>query len=307
MKDVEIYPSSWYYNACVHGFLEVIAWGLGDRGKDIVEEQFLQNDGSVLIPRELMEAIFSTEDIPAPSGYELREVPDEVNTLKRIAWWWVKISNKVEDDNPEVILESTRRSMFGSNKTFYPNLLPHNQKISTKEFLNDWFSFITEGEVNCSFCNMPCQHAENQAEKMYFFNNCISKHLGSTLNKIPNLYWDTQPNIIMCPLCRSYMLFFHIIQEKNIYVNTELIFLNWHLNNFVEQKYKKEKSYQQTFLEALRYDTQMRKTLGVWGLQNLELIIMEWGNITVQPITERLASLLLIPKVGNLLNLLSNS
>lgn len=90
MKDVEIYPSSWYYNACVHGFLEVLAWGLGDKGRDIVEEQFLQDDGSVRIPGELMEAVFSTIDVPAPAGYTFREVPDDVKDLKRIAWWWVE-------------------------------------------------------------------------------------------------------------------------------------------------------------------------------------------------------------------------
>lgn len=63
MSDVEIYPSSWYYNACVQGFLEILAWGLGEDGQQQVEEM-LQDDGRVVIPHALMEAAFSTNDTP---------------------------------------------------------------------------------------------------------------------------------------------------------------------------------------------------------------------------------------------------
>lgn len=302
MKDVEIYPSSWYYNACVHGFLEVLAWGLGDRGIDIVEEQFLQNDGSVRIPGELMEAIFSTQDVPAPNGYELREVPDDVRDLKRIAWWWVELSSKVKDDEPKVVVELTRRSMFGSNKTFYPNLLPHNQNTATIDFLNNWFTFGNGNDLYCSFCNMTCNFDENQASKMFFFSSSVSKYLGSSLEQVPNLYWDTQPSIIMCSLCRSYMLFFHLIHSRRVYVNSDLIIINWHLNHLLNQRNKMGTKIQSTFFNALHYDHQMRNILGSWGLQKLELVRMEWNNITVQPITEKLSTLLLIPEIGNSLN-----
>ena len=61
MKDVVIYPSSWYYNACVQGFLEVLAYGLGEQ---IVTDEFLQNDGTVKIPGDLMEAVFAAKTRP---------------------------------------------------------------------------------------------------------------------------------------------------------------------------------------------------------------------------------------------------
>lgn len=53
IRDIKIYPSSWYYNACVHGFLEILAWGLGEEGDRIIEEQILQHDGTALIPSEI--------------------------------------------------------------------------------------------------------------------------------------------------------------------------------------------------------------------------------------------------------------
>lgn len=307
MKDVEIYPSSWYYNACVHGFLEVLAWGLGEAGKDIVEGQFLQDDGSVRVPGELMEAVFSTKDLPAPAGYTFREVPDDVKDLKRIAWWWVEISNKTEDKNPSNMIQSTRRSMFGSNKTFYPNLLPHNERTPTNKFLNDWFSFNTEGSLKCSFCDGPCEPVPGQKEKVVFFSNAISKHLGSSVDSFPNIYWDSQSNLIMCSLCRSYLLFFHIIHSRRHYVNSDSISLNWHLNNLLQEKSKITRSSQKSFLEAIRYDTQMRSTIGSWGLQNLELVSLEWDDTKVQPISERIANLLLLPRIANLLGLISDS
>jgi len=51
----------------------------------------------------------------------------------------------------------------------------------------------------------------------------------------------------------------------------------------------------------------MRRALGSWGLQNMELVSLEWDDAKVQPISERLANLLLLPRIANLLGLISNS
>jgi len=93
MNEVVIYPSSWYYNACVQGFLEVLAYGLGE---STIEEHLLQDDGSIKIPGNLMEAVFSDRSVAIPEPYrENVTVPDEVADLKRIAWWWVEKSYKL--------------------------------------------------------------------------------------------------------------------------------------------------------------------------------------------------------------------
>lgn len=82
MNGFEIYPADWYFNACVHGFLEVLEWGLGN---DTVES-FLRDDGSVAIPGDLAEAVFSNGDKPLPSRFAENE--DEPRDLKRIVLWW---------------------------------------------------------------------------------------------------------------------------------------------------------------------------------------------------------------------------
>lgn len=82
---IKIYPSTWYYNACVHGFLELLAFGIG---KEAVEGLF-QDDGTVEIPKDLMQAVFSTEEIEMPLEYTAsKKVPDEAKDMKRITWWW---------------------------------------------------------------------------------------------------------------------------------------------------------------------------------------------------------------------------
>ena len=87
-KDIVIYPSSWYYNACVHGFLEVLARGLGEDGDRIIVEQILQDDGKAVISSDLAQAIFSTDGIAMPNGYNEQPIPTELKKMKRIAWWW---------------------------------------------------------------------------------------------------------------------------------------------------------------------------------------------------------------------------
>jgi CRISPR-associated protein Cst1 len=158
MSDVVIYPSTWYYNACVQGFLEILAWGLGKDGQRQVEEM-LQDDGRVVIQHELMEAVFSTNDRPSPIGYTLKDskIPD----LKRIGWWWVEKSKKSSGNNPEDDMNSTCLSLFGTNKTFYPCLLTHNDKMNRADFLNSWFVCESSGKFHCSFCNSLCQCSDN--------------------------------------------------------------------------------------------------------------------------------------------------
>jgi CRISPR-associated protein Cst1 len=367
MKDVEIYPSSWYYNACVHGFLEVLAWGLGDKGRDIVEEQFLQDDGSVRIPGELMEAVFSTIDVPAPAGYTFREVPNDVKELKRIAWWWVvctgelylntheqpvtqeiidivfdkylagegtkpiskylnelgyktadnkkwgakdisqivanRNSHKILPENQKniALMEFVFRQAFSKDK-MYQNL---TQLTSNKtDFFNDWFTCnVDEGQFHCSFCNSLCTVEEQS--KNTFFSLELSKTLGDSVSEFPNLFWNNNPTLPMCKQCRSYFIFFHFINETKYFVNSDSLKINWYLNRLLHQKMSG--SYQKGLFKAISYDNQLRSAVGSWGLQNMEVVLFQKGIANIQPISEHLAKLLLIPRISSLLDVISNS
>ncbi|MGI5912426.1 MAG: recombinase family protein, partial [Syntrophomonadaceae bacterium] len=277
MRDVIIYPSSWYYNACVQGFLEVIAWGLGEKGNEIIEEKILQDDGTAVIPGELMKAVFSTRELKVPDGYTFEEVPDDICELKRIGWWWVEKSSlinwrnfdtdKIDDeilllifenylqgkglkpiaeilnnagyqtlDNKKwkeedvgkvvstetnynripqkhtAIIEFVFRQLFSNNKIYQNlyNLNSHKEKI---KFLNKWFSVNGKGDYYCSFCNSSLDIIFDKNINSQFLTLEISKLFGNSINEFPNSFWDNSPQYLMCRCCRSYFIFFHIIQH----------------------------------------------------------------------------------------------
>lgn len=307
MNDVEIYPSSWYYNACVQGFLEILAWGLGKDGQQQVEEM-LQDDGRAVIPHELMEAVFSTNDTPAPSGYSL--IDSQIPELKRIGWWWVEKSKKNSSDSPEDDMNSACLSMFGTNQTFYPNLLPHNDKMPRDEFLNSWFAFETGGKLHCSFCNSLCQPDETMKDKYNYFSLELSKLLGSAKDRFPNYFWNNSPSLLICKNCRSYFLFFHIVHQNRFFVNSDSLKVNWHINHLLSGQINKGDWQQQTLMNALHYDTQFRKAVGSWGLQRLEVVIFEREKkkekLNCYPISANLAKLFLIPSISSLTGRISN-
>jgi CRISPR-associated protein Cst1 len=304
MSDVVIYPSTWYYNACVQGFLEILAWGLGKDGQRQVEEM-LQDDGRVVIQHELMEAVFSTNDRPSPIGYTLKDskIPD----LKRIGWWWVEKSKKSSGNNPEDDMNSTCLSLFGTNKTFYPCLLTHNDKMNRADFLNSWFVCESSGKFHCSFCNSLCQLDETMKDKYNYFSRELSKLLGSTKDRFPNSFWNITPDLLICKHCRSYFLFFHIAHQNRFFINSDSLKVNWHLNHLLSVQINKQRDWQQqTLMNAVHYDPQLRRTLGSWGLQNLEIVIFNRGEVNCYPISADLAKLLLIPSISSLISKISN-
>ncbi|MDD2285145.1 MAG: type I-B CRISPR-associated protein Cas8b1/Cst1 [Syntrophaceticus sp.] len=304
MSDVVIYPSTWYYNACVQGFLETLAWGLGEDGQQQVEEM-LKDDGRVVIQYKLMEAVFSTNDRPSPIGYTLKDskIPD----LKRIGWWWVEKSKKSSGNNPEDDMNSTCLSLFGTNKTFYPCLLTHNDKMNRADFLNSWFVWESSGKFHCSFCNSLCQLDETMKDKYNYFSRELSKLLGSTKDGFPNSFWNITPDLLICKHCRSYFLFFHIAHQNRFFINSDSLKVNWHLNHLLSVQINKQRDWQQqTLMNAVHYDPQLRRTLGNWGLQNLEVVIFNRGEVNCYPISANLAKLLLIPSISSLISKISN-
>ncbi|GAW93387.1 type I-B CRISPR-associated protein Cas8b1/Cst1 [Calderihabitans maritimus] len=302
-KDVAIYPSTWYYNACVQGFLETLAWGLGE---DAVRS-FLHDDGTVKIPAKVMEAVFSTRDVVMPENYPCldgREVPDELKELKRITWWWVEKSKKKDGANVRETIDITCNSLFGSNKTFYPNLLTHNTGISRIDFLNSWFEIANKGkrEIQCAFCGEIFSFDEQMNRLLdRFFTLSLSKDLGSAPKKVPNYFWDNKPNLPVCQQCRSYFLCFHIVYQKKYFINSDSLKVNWFLNHLVWNETRGEGSYPEALFTAVPYNSQLRSALGSWGLQNMEVISFGGGKIDYYPLSDRLAELFLIPVIASLL------
>jgi CRISPR-associated protein Cst1 len=312
MSDVVIYPSTWYYNACVQGFLETLAWGLGEDGQQQVEEM-LKDDGRVVIQHKLMEAVFSTNDRPSPIGYTLKDskIPD----LKRIGWWWGQYSYESgfirKDDqgkslNLLEVIETVCRTLCHKS-ALYPNLLQFFwNKVN---FLNSWFSLENNcgKEIKCSFCGRDFYLDESSRIYDVFFTRSLSGLIGDGPGVFPNLFWDGNPYLSICKHCRSYFLFFHIVHKNRFFINSDSLKVNWHLNHLLSVQINKQRDWQQqTLMNAVHYDPQLRRTLGSWGLQNLEVVIFNRGEVYCYPISANLAKLLLIPSISSLISKISN-
>lgn len=319
VQNTIIYPSSWYYNACVQGFLEVLAWGLGENGSRFIEEQVLQNDGRAVIPSDLLQAIFSTSDTPMPVGYYEQPVPKELKTMKRFVWWWLSAGYKAgfmkKDDRDRIlkdvgIVETVCRSLFHKAAP-YPNLAQLTWDTDTKvAFLNTWFSpdfCKDETGVNCSFCGQKYTPATGVRVYDAFFTKSLSTILGSGPDVFPNRFWNGNPNLTICKSCRSYFLCFHFVQHNRFFVNSDSFLVNWHLNRMLAGKLRQNRfAYQRALLDSLQFDPQLRKGISSWGLQNLEVLVLEWNKISYYPLPPNVARMLLVPQISSNIGKLSN-
>jgi CRISPR-associated protein Cst2 len=212
-------------------------------------------------------------------------------------------SHKILPENQKniALMEFVFRQAFSKDK-MYQNL---TQLTSNKtDFFNDWFTCnVDEGQFHCSFCNSLCTVEEQS--KNTFFSLELSKTLGDSVSEFPNLFWNNNPTLPMCKQCRSYFIFFHFINETKYFVNSDSLKINWYLNRLLHQKMSG--SYQKGLFKAISYDNQLRSAVGSWGLQNMEVVLFQKGIANIQPISEHLAKLLLIPRISSLLDVISNS
>ena len=319
MKDIKIYPSSWYYNACVHGFLETLAWGLGgegscaEEGSRVIQEKILQDDGSAIITGCLAVAIFGDESVFMPEDYHCRPAPRGLEKLKRLARWWAErswnegfVGKRHRGDvlGPLERLNAVCSRLFSRNCPYENLVQPKWNKI---EFLNNWFErncSSTVSAVNCSFCGEPFFPDPDPAARVYdlYFTRPMSKNLGNSPDGFPNMFWDGKPNLPVCRTCRSYFLHFHFVYKNRFFVNTGSFLSNWYLNRLISGRLEGDISHNRVaFLDALKYDSQLRRGISGWGLQNIEMVLFEEGDVLYYPVSARLAKLLLVPQISSLL------
>lgn len=283
---IVLYPSGWYYNACVMGFMEVLEYGLG---KEQVRG-FYQQDGTIQLPHQVVETICSTPQ-EKPAADICAEAESPLPNLKRIAWWWVEKSKSARIDtyDAETMVIETCKGLLGTNTTFYPNLFTHNTKGSRVEFLNNWFSVnnnvvLKENLYCCSFCGTSYSSDFSGREYEDFFSNTISRFMGTAFGKFPNAFWGMAPDLVFCRTCRAILLFFHISYKAGMFINAHSFQQIVQLNRIMDQQdYNSKYYYKNHFLiKLLHRSEQMKQTLGAWQRQGLALVL--FSNTGVEEI-----------------------
>lgn len=294
------YPSSWYYNASMQGLLQIISEGLG---AEFVERDLLQEDGSLFLSDSVLRTILSTNVFPPEVHVEdCSEVPPDLNNLKRIAWWWclqgIRV-RKTENEpwtNQEKV-DKTVSSFFVGNKGLYVNLI---QSSSNKEdFLNQWFTVEShsKGSQHCSFCGQP--FSINFAEKPYYhyLTSAISSSISSS-TAFPNLFFDGQPASPICQHCRWPLICFHLVSPAGLFINAGSFLLNWHINQLIAGHSVKYEHRFSRLIDSVFSESRLSSTLGAWGLQGIEVILISGTKVNHYLVSDKLARLLLNPSVA---------
>ena len=314
MKEITLYPSSWYYNACVHGFLEVLGHGLGTK---VVEKEILNTgDGTVNIPRHLLERMYT------PAGQLGGEVLDSTE-LTNLAWWWISLGagrgflnktirekQETGDSNPSEIMGAVFGNLLAGPSSKYRSLGQSQWSDSKKiESLNNWFSINREeaSDIHCGFCGTAFNVDPKERYIDNFFTMSMASNLGLSVGGFPNLAWDYNPNLPVCRVCRSQFLCFHFVRENGFFINTESLSVNWHLNHLLSDKLQKERrQVHHALLGGIKLDPQLRKTLGGWGMQRIEMIQFNGDKVEYFQIPPNLSNLFLIPETSYLIGSIKN-
>ncbi|OPY56697.1 MAG: hypothetical protein A4E55_01965 [Pelotomaculum sp. PtaU1.Bin035] len=320
MKDIILYPSSWYYNACVYGFLEVLDHGLGTNK---VEEKILNtDDGTARIPGYLLGKMYT------PLG-QLDGKFISISELTNLAWWWILLGAergflnktirekwKAGDSNSSEIMGAVFGNLLAGPASNYRSLGQSQWSDSKKiEFLNNWFSIDKEevvkaSDVHCGFCGTAFNISSQERYIDKFFTMSMASNLGLSVDGFPNLNWDYNPNLPVCSVCRSQFLCFHFVRKKGFFINTESLLINWHINRLLSDKLQKKRGpVHQALMEGMKLDPQLRRTLGGWGMQRMEMIQFNGDKVEYFQIPPHLSNLFLIPEfsylIGNMKNKLA--
>lgn len=366
----EIYPADWYFNACVHGFLEVLEWGLGR----YTVESFLKDDGSVVIPEDLAEAVFGNGDKPLPSRFA--EIEGEPKDLKRIVRWWAGKTFSLQSENyveeqlgaypqellnylleeyvggkgesrlqkelikyngitkkaaaslVKVLLDSAAREALpgvspdmaakvrltvAARKTLrkggdYENLATSDSYDFLKGVLEKWFAMEEGyGNLTCAFCGKKFSLGSRDhsfRDNDFYFLRTVSIDLGSSPAMLPNFFWNGKPSLPMCRLCRSYLLCYHIVRNRGVFLNTGSIKANWYINRLLRTELSSGVFGGSRFyrtLDAVAASSRFRKLLGGWTLTGLEVISLRKGKVEYHFISPIVARWLLNTRISALL------
>ena len=57
----------------------------------------------------------------------------------------------------------------------------------------------------------------------------------------------------------------------------------------------------------MQFDPQLRRGISSWGLQNLEVLVLEWNRVRYYPLLPRVARMFLIPQISSNIGKISNT
>lgn len=195
----------------------------------------------------------------------------------------------------------------------YENLATSDSYENLKGVLEKWFALEEEGgDLTCAFCGKKFsldRRDQNPRVYEFYFLRTVSIDLGSSPNKLPNFFWNGEPSLPMCRLCRSYLLCYHIVRGRGFFLNTGSLKANWYLNRLLRAEPSSGGAGGPSFyslLDAVAASSRLRRLLSGWTLAGLEVMSLRKGKVEYHFISAIVARWLLNTRISALLRSFSS-
>jgi CRISPR-associated protein Cst1 len=284
-NEITLYPSNWLYNASVIGFL----WSLENVEK-IEINNFLKNDGSVVIERDIF------EKLNVDKRYFVEKV---VDGIVGNGYFRNYINPSRQEDK--------------KNYHFFVKALKDIQNIENKYcgVCNNKFSFDA---TTIDKLKSAWKKDDGTDGNFLTFYNGINKFSVAFSNDIapskgvPNSAWNCEHLFDICPLC-SFLIIHHRkaftkIRDGQMFINAPSFKLIWLLNKYADEVISKNESFENSQILGLSLMQLAQKisfTLGAWSIMNIEMTIKRGKEIDYLTIPYIIAKVLLNKDIASLI------
>lgn len=255
-KYIELYPSHWFFNASVIGF--VIS--LRDIENISVNNLFF-DDGRINIEKGILKNLNVNERYFSEN----------------------KISSIVAK------AQIYRNYLQASDKIAFPNYV---RELSNVELSNNGCSICNIGyDISVEAKKRLSDNGlEKFIDRISSYNMIFNANFGPSKKEFPNAFWVNQHSDKVCSFCSFLLIHQHIgltrlIDGTNIFINAPTFKLMYHLNRFLNSsisgKNKMEHKDKRTLLamSVIEYASKTNSLLGQWTGMNIEIISQKGKEI----------------------------
>ncbi|MBE0069226.1 hypothetical protein [Thermoanaerobacterium thermosaccharolyticum] len=244
---IKLFPSNWLYNAGVIGFLKVMAFGLGNN----LIEIWLNDDGTVDIDRSVFR-----------------------DALK---FYFEYHTNKYDKGKPPIYGNSYYKNFIN------PSAREKDERklgLLVGSFVNDLENDSSKYQT-CSICGLSLgikniSNDLNEFLEMRDIFNTENGPFGPSFT-FPNSFWNLESSLHLCPLCVYLIIHHHLAfeptKEGEMFINAPSFKLMWHLNKSTEVLFSTDNLKEILGIRLIKLSQKINKTLGVWSLMNIEMIV----------------------------------
>ncbi len=251
IKNIKLYPSNWFYNAIVLGFLISI-----EKIEKLNEFIQLNSDGSVEISPEL----FSNLDVH--QRYFSKKISSIIGNNELYKNY---LQSKEGAKERELFAKFVNEYLCKVKQGYYCDLCGNGYSLD-EENVNK----LSEEHKNSNFF-----------DRIRNFSIVHNALLGPSKGEFPNSFWNITQSAKLCHLCGFFAIHFHLAftplpDGSEIFINAPSFEVIYWLNKHVQSLPEEGKNVKQLLgISLIEFSTKLKAQLGLWASMNIEAVIKD--------------------------------